>query len=80
MNIQYIKRAQEQAIEIRKKAEVKKSEILAKELRRLICSRSIAQGDPDISAEILISLIEGYRHFKHFYVGSGLLRRAFGRR
>lgn len=41
---------------------------LAMELQRFMDAGIIAAGDPDVSAEVLVSLIEGYRHFKHFYV------------
>ncbi len=42
---------------------------LAGEFRALGEAGVIGRRDPQRTAEIVMSLLEGYRHFKHFYVG-----------
>jgi AcrR family transcriptional regulator len=41
---------------------------LGKELRSFMNEGVIAKQDPVRTAEIIISVMEGYRHFKHFYI------------
>ncbi len=42
---------------------------LAGEFGALMEAGLIDRRDPDRTAEIVMSMLEGYRHFKHFYVG-----------
>jgi AcrR family transcriptional regulator len=41
---------------------------LVKELKSFMNDGVIAKQDPVRSAEIMISMVEGYRHFKHFFI------------
>jgi len=42
---------------------------LAGEFGALMEAGLVERGDPERTAEIVMSMLEGYRHFKHFYVG-----------
>jgi AcrR family transcriptional regulator len=41
---------------------------ISRELRRFMEAGIIREQDPATAAEVIITLLEGYRHFKHFYV------------
>jgi AcrR family transcriptional regulator len=41
---------------------------LSHELQRFADAGIITADDPEVAADVVISMIEGYRHFKHFYV------------
>ena len=42
--------------------------VLIREFQPMIAGKIISIHDPSTAAEIVISMVEGYRHFKHFYV------------
>lgn len=44
---------------------------LSSELERFKEAGIIRIDDPETTAEVIITMLEGYRHFKHFYVGDG---------
>jgi len=41
---------------------------LTEELQKFKASGIITVQDPSVTADIIITMLEGYRHFKHFYV------------
>jgi AcrR family transcriptional regulator len=42
---------------------------LSNEIQSFIVAGIIPDQDPKKTAEIIISIVEGYRHFKHFFIG-----------
>ncbi len=45
--------------------------LIVDELGKINDAGGIPQRDPKRAAEIIISMYEGYRHFKHFYIDEG---------
>jgi AcrR family transcriptional regulator len=41
---------------------------ISRELRQFMEAGIIRDQDPVLAAEVIITLLEGYRHFKHFYI------------
>lgn len=44
--------------------------LIIRELEQVSASGKIKISDPAGKAEVIVSIIEGYRHFKHFYIDS----------
>ena len=43
--------------------------LITRELEIISASGKISIGEPEKRAKLVVAMIEGYRHFKHFYVG-----------